>query len=213
MTSLSTSTSTYSLYHRPQTPLLVVLSGPSGAGKDTVLNRLRELNPELHFVVTATTRAPRENEQHGRDYFFLSQNEFVQMIEQNELLEWALVYNDYKGIPKEQVRRAFTSGKDVLMRVDVQGAATVRSLAKDAVLIFLMTESEQDLIDRLMERKSESPDELRLRIATAHKEMASIDLFDYYVINRTGKLDEAVAQVMAIIHAEHQRVVPRRVVL
>lgn len=208
-----TSTSTYSLYHRPQTPLLVVLSGPSGAGKDTVLNRLRELNPELYFVVTATTRNPRENEEHGRDYFFLSQNEFVHMIEQKELLEWALVYNDYKGIPIEQVRRAFASGQDVLMRVDVQGAATVRSLAKDAVLIFLMTESEQDLIDRLMERKSESPDELRLRIATAHKEMARIDEFDYYVINRTGQLDDTVTQVMSIIHAEHQRVVPRRVVL
>ena len=115
-------------------PLLIVISGPSAVGKDSVIQSLKECGLPVHFVVTATTRPPRNNETHGKDYFFLSKDEFARMIEQQELIEYAIVYNDYKGIPKQQVREALVSGKDVVMRVDVQGAATVRKLAPEATM-------------------------------------------------------------------------------
>src|SRR5574339_1144012 len=127
--------------HHPQ-PLLIVISGPSGAGKDTVMQRMQERGLPFHFVVTATTRARRANEVHGRDYFFVSMEEFARMIDEDELIEHAIVYGDYKGIPKQQVREALASGKDVVMRIDVQGAATIHELYPQAVLIFLTTKNE-----------------------------------------------------------------------
>lgn len=194
-------------------PLLVVISGPSGVGKDSVIQRMKERNLPFHFVVTATTRPPRPGERHGVDYFFVSREQFAEMIDRGELLEYALVYNDYKGIPKEQVRRALASGKDVVMRVDVQGAATVRRLAPEAVLIFLTTESEEELVRRLQKRKTESPEDLKLRIATARKELERLPEFDYVVVNREGKLDEAVDTIIAIMTAEHHRIPHRKVTL
>ena len=146
-------------------PLLIVISGPSGVGKDTVMQRMQERGMPFHFVVTATTRPKRENEVHAKDYFFVSKEEFARMIEQNELIEYAIVYSDYKGIPKQQVREALASGKDVVMRLDVQGAETVRKLAPEALLIFITTGSEEELVGRLKARKTETPDELALRIA------------------------------------------------
>src|SRR5574341_2218763 len=148
---------------QPQ-PLLIVISGPSGAGKDTVVQRIKERGLPFHFVVTATTRPQRPNEVHGKDYWFVSKEEFARMIEQNELIEYALVYGDYKGIPKAQVREALASGQDVVMRLDVQGAETVRKLAPQALLLFVITESEEELVRRLKARKTETPEELALRI-------------------------------------------------
>jgi len=194
-------------------PLLVVISGPSGVGKDTVLQRMKERRMPFHFVVTATTRAARAGEVHGRDYFFISNDEFAEMIDQNELLEWARVYNDYKGIPKQQVRDALATGKDVVMRLDVQGAATVRTLSPDAVLIFLAPSSEDELVNRLRERKTETPEGLKLRIATARKELERMREFDYCVVNRDMSLEATVDQIIAIIEAEHSRVHPRQVTL
>ncbi|MFO3795700.1 MAG: guanylate kinase [Anaerolineales bacterium] len=194
-------------------PLLIVISGPSGAGKDTLLERMKERNMPFHFVVTATTRPPRPNEVHGKDYFFVSKEEFARMIEQNELLEYAIVYGDYKGIPKQQVREALASGKDVIMRIDVQGAETIRKLVPEAVLIFVTVESEEELVRRLQRRKTESPDELALRIATARKELQRVEAFDYVVVNCENRLDEAVDVICAIIQAEHHRVHHRRISL
>lgn len=194
-------------------PLLIVISGPSGVGKDTVIGRMQERSLPFHFVVTATTRAPRANEVHGVDYFFLSSDQFAEMIEQGELLEYAIVYNDYKGIPKAQVRQALASGKDVIMRIDVQGAARIRELCPDAVLVFLTTQDEDEMIKRLRVRKSETPEGLNLRIATARQEFKRIDLFDYVVVNREFQLDEAVDTIYAIISAEHHRVRQRKVTL
>ena len=131
----------------------------------------------------------------------------------DELLEYAIVYNDYKGIPKEQVRQALASGKDVLMRIDVQGAATIREISPEAVLVFLTTQNETELVNRLKARKSETPEGLNLRIATARKELKRIKEFDYVVVNRDDKLDETVDKILAIIQAEHQRVNPRKVTL
>jgi guanylate kinase len=205
------SDSEFNLYN-PQ-PLLIVISGPSGAGKDTVLQRMKERELPFHFVVTATTRPKRDNEVHGRDYFFVSKDEFARMIDEDELIEWAIVYGDYKGIPKQQVREALKSGKDVVMRIDVQGAGTVRKLASEAVLIFITVESEHELVRRLNERKTETSDTLNLRIATAKQELKRIDAFDYVVLNRDFHLDETVEAIRAIIQAEHHRVDQRKVTL
>ena len=192
-------------------PLLIVISGPSGVGKDTVMQRMQERGMPFHFVVTATTRPKRENEVHGMDYFFVSKDEFARMIEENELIEYAIVYSDYKGIPKQQVREALASGVDVVMRLDVQGAETVRKLAPEALLIFITTESEEELVRRLKARKTETSDELALRIAMARKELKRVEAFDYVIINHDYKLEETVNTVAAIIDAEHHRVKHREV--
>lgn len=194
-------------YSRKDYPLLIVISGPSGVGKDTIARRLIEERPEaFHFVVTATTRPPREGEVDGRDYIFLSSDEFACMIEEDELLEHAIVYNDYKGIPKKQIRDALESGRDVIMRVDVQGAATIRKLIHNAITVFLTTECEEELVKRLRERKSETAEGLNLRIATARQEMKRLSEFDYYVVNAEGEQDRAVSQILKIIDAAHCRV-------
>jgi len=199
----------FNLYD-PQ-PLLIVISGPSGAGKDTILQRMQERELPFHFVVTATTRPRRASEIEGKDYFFVSKEEFARMIEADELIEYSIVYGDHKGIPKQQVRQALVSGSDVVMRIDVQGAEKVRRLAPEALLIFVTVESEEEMVTRLSERKTETPDELALRIATARKELQRIEAFDYVVLNRGFRLDEAVEAIRAIIEAEHHRVKQRKV--
>ena len=194
-------------------PLLIVISGPSGVGKDSVIKRMKKRQMPFHFMVTATTRPPRLEEVDGVDYWFLSKDRFAEMIDRGELLEYAIVYNDYKGIPKAQVQEALSSGQDVVMRVDVQGAATIRKLCADALLIFLTTKDEAELVERLRSRKTESPEGLNLRIATARQETRRIDEFDYVVLNRESRLDETVDLIEAIIKAEKQRVHPRKVCL
>ncbi len=194
-------------------PLLIVISGPSGVGKDTAIQRLKERNLAFQFVVTATTRPPRPNEVNGRDYYFYSEEDFSKMIQDGELLEHALVYKEHKGIPKAQVRQAMTTGKDVILRLDVQGARTIRKLCPGALMIFLSPQDEEEMINRLRERKTESPQELEVRIATARQEMAHLDVFDYVVINREDCLDETVDTIISIIVAEHHRVKPRVVSL
>ena len=199
-------------FERPRAePLLIVISGPSGAGKDTVVQRMKERGLPFHFVVTATTRPQRPNEVDGRDYFFVSKEKFARMIDQNELIEFALVYGDYKGIPKAQVREALASGKDVIMRVDVQGAETVRKLAPDALLIFITTDNEDELVNRLKQRKTETSDSLAIRIATARKELQRVEAFDYMIVNHDFLLDHTVDIVRAIIDSEHHRVKQRKV--
>jgi guanylate kinase len=196
-----------------QEPLLIVISGPSGVGKDAVIKGMKERQQEFHFVVTATTRLPRSGEVDGVDYIFVSSERFAEMIDQGELLEYALVYNDYKGVPKEQVRKALASCKDVVMRVDVQGAARINELIPEALLIFLTTQDEDELIKRLESRQTESTDDLVLRIATARQEFKRIPEYDYLVVNRDGELDEAVDTILAIIKAEHHRVQQRKATL
>ena len=187
-------------------PLLIVISGPSGVGKDTIARMVMENRKSFYFVVTATTRRPRTREIHGKDYFFMSHDEFAAMIESDELLEYAVVYNDYKGVPKQQIRDAFNSNLDVIMRVDVQGAATIRKLIPNAVFIFLAAESEKALIRRLRERKSETAEGLNLRIATARQEMKRAVDFDYRVVNEEDRQSETVRQILCIIESEHNRV-------
>jgi guanylate kinase len=200
-----------SLYSVEPQPLLIVISGPSGVGKDSLVQRLKERNCPFHFVVTATDRAPRRDEVHGEDYLFVSTQEFERMIAQDELLEYAVVYEQYKGIPKRQIQEAMASGKDVVMRVDVQGAATVRQIAPEAVSIFLITSSIEELEQRLRDRGGDSLEQVERRIVTARQEMERLPEFDYAVVNRDQKLNAAVDDVLAIIKAEHCRVDQREV--
>jgi len=198
--------------HHPQ-PLLVVISGPSGVGKDSVLQCLKDRGLPLAFVVTATTRPPRPDEVDGVDYFFISKDEFQRMIDEDEFIEHALVYDDYKGVPKAQVRKAMASGQDVVMRVDVQGAATIRQMAPEALLIFLTTNSEEELVERLKGRKTETPEKLAKRIEMAKHELGRIGEFDYRVVNAEGRLEAAVDTIVAILDAEHHKVQQRKVEL
>jgi len=174
---------------------------------------MKERDLPFNFVVTATTRAKREDEVHGVDYFFVTTEDFVSMIEEDELLEYATVYEDYKGVPKTQVRQALDSGKDVIMRVDVQGAATIREISPQACLIFLTAQNDAELVERLKLRKTETPRSLNKRIATAREELQRMHEFDYVVLNRDSHLDEAVDTILAIIRAEHHRTSPQKVTL
>jgi guanylate kinase len=198
--------------HKPN-PLLIVISGPSGVGKDSVLQRMKERGLPFHFVVTATTRPKRENEMDGKDYWFVTKDRFAEMIEKNELIEYAIVYGDYKGIPKSEVRQALESGKDVVMRIDVQGAESVHKLVPEALLIFITCEGEDELERRLRVRRTETDDSLSLRIATARKELQRIEAFDYVIVNQDFHLDDTVDKVRAIIDTEHLRVKQRKVEL
>ncbi len=195
------------LYTRTHHPILLLISGPSGVGKDTIARKIIDARPDdFYFVVTATTRPIRAGEVEGYDYYFTSNDEFAQMIEDDELLEYAVVYNDYKGIPKKHIREALTSGRDVIMRVDVQGAATIRKLIPNVITVFLTTETEESLVQRLRERKSETAEGLNLRIAAARKEMKRLQEFDYWVINADNESDKAVDEMLSIIDAAHSRV-------
>ena len=207
-----TQPSLYDGIFRPQ-PLLVVLSGPSGVGKDAILKALQTRDLPFHFVVTMTSRPIREGEQNGVDYNFVTTAEFEDLIKRNELLEHAVVYQQYKGIPKAQVREAIASGKDVLLRIDVQGAKRIRSLCPDALTIFLVPESEDELIRRIRERKTESEEQLAVRLETARGELEHLKDFDYMVVNSRDQLDQAVDLIVSIIQAEHHRVNPRRITL
>jgi len=197
----------------PPYPLLVVLSGPSGVGKDSALMRMRELGFPFHFVVNATSRPRRVGEMEGYDYHFVSSPRFEEMIAQEELLEWAEVYGHYKGIPKSEIRTALSSGRDVILRIDIQGVMTVKRLAPDAIFIFLAPSSVDELRRRLLLRRSETPEDLERRLAVAQHEMEQVGHFDYVVVNSEDRLDEAVGQIRAIIVAEKQRVFPRRIYL
>jgi guanylate kinase len=200
-------------YNRPYHPLLLVISGPSGVGKDTIARMLINERNNFHFVVTATTRPPRPGEKDGEDYIFLTTDQFAQKINEEQFLEWALVYNDYKGVLKEQITNALASGKDAIMRVDPQGAATIRHKIPQTVSVFLMAESEEAMFNRLRARKSDTLEGIMLRTATARQEMKRISEFDYAVINAEGMQQETVARVLAIVDAEHCRVGRTRITL
>ena len=193
----------------PAPPLLVVLSGPSGVGKDAALNRLREMERPWHFAVTATTRPIRPGEQEGRDYLFLEAAEFARLRERDEFLECAEVYGRWYGVPRSQVRTGLHSGRDVIIKADVQGAATIRRLAPEALLIFLLPPSLDELRRRLQARMTESAADLELRLETARAELREVRHFDYRVINEDGQLERAAAEIDAIITAEKCRTEPR----
>ncbi len=190
-------------------PLLVVVSGPSGVGKDAMLALVREQRPEVFWAITATTRAMRPGEEHGVHHLFHTRDEFLELLERGELLEHAEVYGNLYGVPKAPVREALAEGRDAIVRTDVQGAASIRSLAPEALLIFVAPPSLEELERRLRSRDTESAEETALRVETSRQEMRDAAWFDAVIVNETGGLENAAREVMAVIERERQRVPPR----
>jgi len=194
-------------------PLLIVLSGPSGVGKDAVLATIKRLKRPYHYIVSDTTRPRRSGEKDGVDYHFLSPEEFQQMIDGGRLLEWAIVYGNYYGVPRDEIARGLSRGLDVMVKVDIQGAATIRRILPQAVFIFIMPPSMEEQESRLRQRHSEFGDDLDLRLEKAREEIESLPLFDYVVISQNNELEAVVSQIDAIVAAEKSRVKPRVVEL
>ena len=186
-------------------PLLIVLSGPSGVGKDAALNELRKLDRPWHFVVTATTRSIRPGETDGVDYIFLDEPTFLEMKDRNEFVECAQVYGRWYGVPRSQVTTGLEAGKDVILKIDVQGAATVRKMAPNALFIFMVPGSFDELQDRLSLRMTESTPEMELRLKTAAAELRQAAEFDRQVVNSKDNLSQAVSDIDITIAAEKRR--------
>ena len=197
--------------NRPMPALLVVLTGPSGVGKDVTLQKMRELGVPFHYVVTVTTRDRREGEIDGVHYKFVSRQEYQALKDRGELLENAEVYGNYYGVPRSEVIEPLRRGEDVIMKPDVQGAAKIRELEPNAIFIFLAPPSMEELAKRLYYRKTEDPDELRTRLEVARQEMQALRDFDYVVVNHHKRLDETVEAIQTIIRAEKHKVHPCRI--
>ena len=182
-------------------PLIVVLHGPSGVGKDSVIARLRE-RTGIHRATSSNSRPMREGEARGVDYHFFSREEFEQKINAGDFLEHASVYDDYKGLERQEVEAPLARGKDVLIRTDLQGARTLRGLLRGAVFVLLRAESREALRARLTARESETPETLARRLAEVDEELADAPNNDYVVVNREGALEEAVDELVRIIERE-----------
>lgn len=191
--------------------LLFVLSAPSGTGKDSVINALREQGMDFYVVPSVTTRAPRPGESEGHPYHFISQEQFQQLIAQNELLEYANVHGNWYGQPRQPIRDNLNAGRDVLLKIDVQGAATIRRKVPQAIFIFLVPGSLDELAERLTTRQTETTAERQRRLADARKELTQQSMYDYVIVNRQGHLPEAVDQLRAVMLAEHARTSPRHI--
>jgi guanylate kinase len=189
----------------PAPSLLVVLSGPSGVGKDAVIERMKERGLPFHYAVTATTRPSRPSEREGVDYYFLSEDDYDRLLAEGGFLEHAHVYQHRYGVPKAPLRQALAEGRDVIVRTDVQGAHTIRSLVPEAVLVFLAPPASEELERRLSSRRTDSPEAQRLRLETARREMARAADFDYMVTNETDRLDQTVDRLLAIVADEKAR--------
>ena len=198
---------TYSeFYPHQHEPLLVVISGPSGAGKDSVIKSMKARGVPFHFVVTATSRQRRPGEREGVDYRFLAPEEFQRRLRCGDFIEHAVVYGDHYGVPKGELMGALAAGRNAVLRVDVQGARTLRRLLPDAIFVFVMAESEDEHLRRLRRRGSETEQTLQHRAAKLRHELTYLPEFDYLVVNRRCRLEEAAAQLEAIATAERNRV-------
>ena len=182
---------------------LFVVSGPSGAGKGTICNKLRE-ETDVEISISMTTRKPRQGEVDGKSYYFVTKEEFEKEIARGGFLEHAEVYGNYYGTPKEKVIEKLSSGKDVLLEIDIQGALSVKKNYPKGVFIFILPPSMSELRKRITGRGTEKPECIDMRLSQTLKEISYIDKYDYCVVN--GELDEAVARVKAIFVAEHSRV-------
>ena len=201
------------LFNLAKRPLLIVISGPSGAGKDAILTKMKELGCPLEYIITVTTRPQRDKERNNVDYHFISEESFQEMVKHKEFLEWANVYGNWYGVPKEPVKQALDKRQDVIVKVDIQGAATIKSILPQAVFIFLVPPSMEELGSRLKQRHTESPSELTLRTRTAEAEIKQLSLFNYIVVNKRDEIELAVSEIKAIITAEKCRVTPREITL
>ncbi len=195
--------------------MLVIISGPSGVGKDTIIDamRLRPHDPAYHYVVTCTTRARRPGEVDGVDYQFMSREAFDEERAAGGFLESNEVHGNWYGTPRSQVRDALEAGHDVILKIDVQGAQVVKTKVPGALLIFLIPPSLQDLFERLRSRATETADELELRQRNAAIELARQEDYDYVVTNETGQVERTAIRIDEIIDAEHRSHPDRQVVV
>ncbi|MFC1984405.1 guanylate kinase [Chloroflexota bacterium] len=200
-------------FNLPKRPLLIVVSGLSGVGKDAVLTKMKTLGCPPEYIITVTTRPQRDKERNNVDYHFISKKRFQEMIEHKELLEWANVYGNWYGVPKEPIERALNLGHDIIVKVDIQGAATIKKIMPQAVFIFLVPPSMEELTLRLKQRHTESSFDLALRTKTAEEEIKQLSLFDYIVVNKRDEISLAVADIKAIITAEKCRLTPKETAL
>ena len=191
----------------------MVISGPSGVGKDATLERMHSLERLWHFVVTVTTRPIRRGEINGRDYIFVTAKEFEHMLKRGEFLEHATVYGYHYGVLRTQIRNGLDCGKDVILKVDVQGVVTLKRLVTDAIFVFIVPPSLEELTRRLQERSTEGKDNLNIRLKMARQEMEYADMFDYLIVNETQRLPDVVACIDAIIIAEKCRFQHREVLV
>src|SRR5215216_1134405 len=182
---------------------LFVVSSPSGGGKGTIIRHVLEVMKNLSYSVSYTTRAPRQGEVDGREYFFISRETFEEMVGAGEFLEWACVHGNFYGTAKDQVLEETNAGSDIILEVDVQGAASVRQLLMDSVSIFILPPSYEVLKQRLIARGTDSPEELAIRLRNAPDELEQYSAFDYVIIN--DEIDRAVGQLASIIYAERAR--------
>ncbi len=197
----------------PRQGLLFVLSAPSGTGKDTVINTARAQGMDLFVVPSITTRQPRPGESEGNPYNFVNKETFEELVGKDELLEFANVHGNWYGQPRQPIRDNLHAGRDVLLKIDVKGAATVRKKVPQAIFIFLVPESMEELADRLVNRNTETKEELQRRLEDASIELAQRDWYDYVITNRQGQAAEAAEKLRAIITAEHSKVHPRQVTI
>lgn len=186
--------------------LLFVVSGPSGAGKDTLVDAVRQNMPRLRYSISATTRPPREGEIEGEHYFFLTRDDFERRRENGELLEWREYNGNLYGTPRDYIRQSVSQGYDVIMKPEVYGARAVKERYPDAVLIFLVPDRFSHLRERLLARRTETNEEIARRLEIAQREMTYIRSFDYIVVNEQGRPEQAVLDLQAILHAERFRI-------
>jgi guanylate kinase len=182
---------------------LFVVSSPSGGGKGTIIRHVLDVVDNLSYSVSYTTRAPRQSEVDGREYFFVSRETFDEMVSAGEFLEWACVHGNFYGTSKNQILVETAAGADIILEVDVQGAASVRQLLMDSVSIFILPPSYDVLRQRLIARGTDSPQELEVRLRNAPEELKQYSSFDYVIIN--DEIDRASAQLASIIYAERAR--------
>ncbi|MFW5992241.1 MAG: guanylate kinase [Halanaerobiaceae bacterium] len=183
---------------------LIVLSGPSGVGKGTVLKRFLKEYRDVEYSVSATTRAKREGEIEGKDYFFLTEDRFFQMVEQDMFIEWAEVHNNYYGTPRNYVENILQEGKDIILEIDIQGARQVQKTYPEAIFVFLLPPSLKELEKRLDKRGTENDQNRAVRLENARKELKELRNYNYKVVN--DKINEAVKKLKAIIIAEQCRI-------
>ena len=183
--------------------ILFVVSSPSGGGKGTLIQRVLSRLQNLSYSVSYTTRKPRNGEVNGREYFFVSSEQFSQMVERNDFLEWAKVHSHFYGTSRSQVTRDVSLGRDIVLEVDVQGAASIRNLIHEAVSVFILPPSLEVLRERLIARGTDSAEELAVRLRNAPEELKAYKTFDYVIIN--DDVEQAAAKLMAIIEAERLR--------
>lgn len=183
--------------------ILIVVSGFSGSGKGTIMKELLKRYDNYALSISATTRAPREGEEHGREYFFITREEFEKMIAKEELIEYAKYVNNYYGTPRAYVEEQLAAGKDVILEIEIQGALQVKKKFPDTLLLFVTPPSAEELRKRLIGRGTESMEVIEQRMQRAIEESDGMDSYDYYVIN--DDLDTCVEEVHRIIQAEHNR--------